>query len=70
MLVLSRLVDQTIEVDGPCTITVCKIQPGRVKIGITAAQSVAVVRPDAKQMRQSVEALPRPIAGELRAVGE
>lgn len=47
MLVLTRLIDQTIVVSGPCTIRILGVQPGhnpRVKVGIDAGADVVVLR--------------------------
>lgn len=35
MLVISRNEHETIEVQGPCTITICRILGTKVKIGVT-----------------------------------
>tara|TARA_Y100000034_G_scaffold103704_1_gene129605 strand:- start:1345 stop:1527 length:183 start_codon:yes stop_codon:yes gene_type:complete len=44
MLVLARKKGQKIVIDGPATITITRIQGNTVKIGIKAADEVAVVR--------------------------
>lgn len=44
MLVLSRRENEVIHIGNDIVITVCSIDPGRVKIGIKAPRSVEVLR--------------------------
>lgn len=45
MLILTRAVNETIKVDGPCTIRLVRIIGcGRVSIGIEAERSVGIAR--------------------------
>ncbi len=44
MLVLTRRVNEEIVIDGHIRVTVVDIKGGRVRLGITAPPSVAVVR--------------------------
>jgi len=44
MLVLSRKISETIHIGDNIAITVCRIGPNSVRIGITAPQNVAIVR--------------------------
>lgn len=44
MLVLSRKMGETIHISDDIAITVCRIGPNSVRIGITAPQSMKVVR--------------------------
>lgn len=44
MLVLTRKIDQEIVIDGPATVMILDISRGRVKIGITAAPEVIILR--------------------------
>ena len=44
MLVLSRMVGESIIVDGPCVITLVEMRRSNVKIGIEADRSVNIVR--------------------------
>lgn len=51
MLVLSRKIGQSIEVDGPAIISILDVVGNKVRIGIEADRSVNIVRPDAKKLR-------------------
>ncbi|REJ69687.1 MAG: carbon storage regulator [Planctomycetota bacterium] len=44
MLVLSRKLGETVEIDGGITVTVTRIGAGRVQLGIEAPQDVAIWR--------------------------
>lgn len=44
MLVLSRKVNETIKIDGPCEIMIVSIESGRVRIGINATPDVIATR--------------------------
>lgn len=44
MLVLSRKMSETIHIGDNIAITVCRIGPNSVRIGITAPQNVPIVR--------------------------
>jgi len=44
MLMLSREVEESIDVDGPCRITIVRIEGGRVRIGINGPPSTKVLR--------------------------
>lgn len=44
MLVLSRRVNESIVIDGKISITVLSAHPGRVRLGITAPDEVAIDR--------------------------
>jgi carbon storage regulator len=48
MLVLSRKPGQVIEIDGGIRITVVQLRDDRVRLGIEAPPTIAIVRPDAK----------------------
>lgn len=51
MLVLSRKVDEAIEVDGPAKFVILEFfGRGKVKIGVIADKSINVTRPDAKRL--------------------
>ena len=43
-LVLSRLQHETIRVDGPCLIEVCKVRGNRVSLRLIADRSVEILR--------------------------
>ena len=43
-LVLSRLLHETIRVDGPCLIEVCKVRGNRVSLRLIADRSVEILR--------------------------
>ena len=57
MLVVSREVDETIEVDGPCKIVVTEIKCGRVKIGVEAWPNVKVYRGEVADARRHEQQL-------------
>lgn len=44
MLVLSRHVGEAISIEGPCRITVVRLGPNTVKIGIDADRSTKILR--------------------------
>ncbi len=44
MLVISRKVNEGIVVDGPAVVTVLGIAGGRVRLGITAPETTAILR--------------------------
>ena len=49
MLCLSRKLNERILIGGGITVTVLAIGQGRVRLGITAPDHIAVCRPEAKQ---------------------
>lgn len=44
MLILTRLVDESIEIDGGVTITIVRIRGDKVRIGIDAPPHVRILR--------------------------
>ena len=44
MLVLSRLINEKIIVDGPCTITVVQIRGNKVRLGFDAEPEILIMR--------------------------
>lgn len=53
MLVLTRKEQETIIVDGPCTIKLVRIEGSKVRIGIVAAPSVNVIRGELVRDKQN-----------------
>lgn len=57
MLVLTRLIDQTIVISGPCTLTVLGVSGGpnpRVKLGVAAAPDVGIYRGEVLRRAKAV----------------
>ena len=48
MLVLSRRLGESVHIGNDITVTIVRLGPNTVRIGITAPQDVPVVRDDAK----------------------
>lgn len=44
MLVLSRKTGQSLTLDGGIVITVCRVEAGKVRLGITAPKRIGVLR--------------------------
>lgn len=64
MLVLSRKLNESLTLDGGIVVTVCRIEAGKVRIGITAPRHIGVLRTelietDDKRNRARVEYEPR-----------
>ncbi|HBO43247.1 MAG TPA: carbon storage regulator [Planctomycetaceae bacterium] len=53
MLVLSRKVGQRILIGDQITVTVVRVAPGAVRIGIDAPEHMAIVREEIKQDQES-----------------
>jgi carbon storage regulator len=51
MLVLTRRIGETIVIDGSIRVTVVAIQEGRVRLGVTAPESVRVDREEIHERR-------------------
>lgn len=47
MLVLSRFVNQQIQIGDDITITICGLSSNKVRVGIEAPRELAINRPDA-----------------------
>jgi len=48
MLVLTRKVEERLQIGPDITITIVKVENGKVRIGISAPQVYEITRPDAK----------------------
>lgn len=58
MLVLSRKMTETIHIGPDIAITVCRIGPNSVRIGVTAPKDVVIVRGELKDVdRDSVQSV-------------
>ena len=51
MLVLTRLQEQSVEVDGKCTVKILDVRGNRVKLGFIADQSTKVMRTEVVEMK-------------------
>ena len=49
MLVLSRLVDQAIIINGNITVTVVEIKGSKVRLGVTAPREIAIHREEVQR---------------------
>lgn len=58
MLILTRKIDEEINIDSNITIKVLSISEGQVKLGITAPDSIAIFRGEiyAKVKQETIEA--------------
>ena len=56
MLVLSRRIDETIEITGGITIVVVAAADGKARIGITVSREVAVHRGEVARRIEAIEA--------------
>lgn len=56
MLVLSRKVDEQIEIEGGITLTVVEIRGNRVKLGIRAPKTIGVFRAEvARRIERDID---------------
>lgn len=56
MLVLTRDINQEIEVNGPCKIKVLEVRGKKVKIGIDASDATSIRRAELKSRERMGEA--------------
>ena len=54
MLVLTRKVEEKVQIGPDITITIVKVENGKVRIGISAPQAYEITRPDAKVKTKQV----------------
>ena len=52
MLVLTRKIGESIVIDGGITITVVAVEPGRIRLGISAPRDVRIDREEVYRRRQ------------------
>jgi carbon storage regulator CsrA len=71
MLILTRRIAQSIEVMGPCTITLVDVRGERALIGVEADRDVKILRTELKLKTETASvasAAPNTAAGKVPAV--